>query len=77
MMPLNDIGKTLIGIGILLVMVSILVVLAGKFSFLGKLPGDLIIQTENISCFVPIVSSIILSLLLTIILNVLLRMINK
>ena len=77
MMPLNDTGKIFIEIGILLVMVGILVILAGKFSFLGKLPGDLVIQTENISCFIPIVSSLVISLLLTIVLNILLRMINK
>ena len=49
----------------------------GKFSGGGHLPGDIVIQTENFSCWFPIVSSIVLSIVLTILLNLILRWLNR
>jgi hypothetical protein len=37
------------------------------------MPGDIRIQREGFSCFVPIVSSIVLSILLTLLLNLFFR----
>ncbi len=44
---------------------------------LGRLPGDIRIQTGNITCVIPIVTSILLSLVLTILLNIIVRFLNK
>jgi hypothetical protein len=51
--------------------------LIGKVPGLGRLPGDIVIQRDNLSCVFPIVTSIILSILLTVLLNVILRLINR
>ncbi len=40
---------------------------------LGKLPGDIVIQGKNITCFIPLATSIILSILFTIILTLITR----
>ena len=74
---MEEIGKYLIGIGIVIVIVGLILLLSDKVSFLGKLPGDIAIQTKNISCFIPIASSILLSLVLTVVLNIILRIMNK
>ena len=51
------------------------------FSRLGinlfQLPGDIRLQSGNITCLVPLVTSIILSILLTVILNLVIRFLNK
>jgi len=44
---------------------------------LGKLPGDIKIQGENASLYIPCMTSIILSIVLTIVLNIIIRFINK
>jgi len=69
---LQTLGKYLILLAAGLAIVGGLFILGGRLGF-GALPGDVRIQREGFSCFVPIVSSIVISLLLTLILNLLLR----
>jgi hypothetical protein len=44
---------------------------------LGRLPGDIRIEGENVSCYAPIVTMIILSVVLTIVLNIVVRLLNR
>jgi hypothetical protein len=45
---------------------------------LGRLPGDIQVQLgNNVSCFFPIVTMLLLSLLLTIVVNVVIRLLNR
>ena len=76
-MSFDDLGKWLVLAGIVLVLLGGLMWLLGRIPFFGNLPGDIRIQTQNVSCFIPIVSMIILSVLATIILNVIIRIVNK
>ena len=46
-------------------------------SNLGNLPGDIRIETQGFSCFIPIVSMILISVVLTIVLNIIVRLINR
>jgi uncharacterized membrane protein len=65
-------GKTLIFLGVLLVLVGIFLHFGGKFG-LGKLPGDIYYRKGNFSFYFPVVSSIVISIILTIILNIFFR----
>jgi len=76
-MNFDDLGKWLVVAGIVLVLLGGLMWLLGRIPFFGNLPGDIHIQTQNVSCFIPIVSMIILSVLATIILNIIIRIVNK
>lgn len=69
----DSFGKTLIVVGVLLIIVGIVFYFGGKFLSLGRLPGDIHIQKENYSFHFPIVTSIVLSVILTIILNIISR----
>jgi hypothetical protein len=40
---------------------------------LGKLPGDLVIQGKNITCILPLATSILLSIVLSVILTLISR----
>ncbi|OGK13981.1 hypothetical protein A3C98_01650 [Candidatus Roizmanbacteria bacterium RIFCSPHIGHO2_02_FULL_37_15] len=61
-------GNVLIFTGILLLIFGVLFNLIQKFH-LPLLPGDILIQKDNYTFYIPIVTSIIISVVLTIILN--------
>ena len=69
------------GIGKLLTIVGIVITLIGLcmtyapwlISWFGKLPGDIRMEGENHSIFIPITSMIIISVVLTLIINLFFR----
>lgn len=73
MNPLEDIGKTLIFIGIILLLLGGGMLLLQKIPFLGRLPGDIYIKKGNFTFYFPLVTCILLSLFLTIILSLFFR----
>jgi hypothetical protein len=79
-MDLQSIGRVMIVIGIGIALFGGLLLILGRipfFSNLGSLPGDIRIQGQGFSCFVPVVSMILISIILTIILNIIIRIINR
>jgi hypothetical protein len=60
------IGKMLIILGIVLIIVGIGFLFGDKIPFIGKLPGDILINKERFSFYFPITTSIIISIILTI-----------
>ncbi len=66
-------GKSLIVIGLIIALVGVVITLAGKLPWLGRLPGDIYVKRENFTFYFPIATSIILSLLLSFILWLLRR----
>lgn len=69
----ESVGKTLMIFGLLLLVAGAVVYFGGKYSLLGKLPGDIHVERENFSFHFPVVTSLIVSIVLTIILNLFLR----
>jgi hypothetical protein len=77
-MDLSSLGKGIAVLGVVLVIVGGSLWLLGKAGLpLGRLPGDLRIERENVSCYVPIVTMILVSLVLTVLLNVIVRLLNR
>jgi hypothetical protein len=68
----NQLGRGLIVMGVLLAVVGVALVLGGKLG-LGRLPGDLVVERKNFTFSFPIVTSIVVSLVLTVLANLLLR----
>ena len=60
---MGDLGKSIIFIGVVLVIVGILVTVAGKIPGVGKLPGDILIKKENFSFYFPLTTCILLSII--------------
>lgn len=86
MIDSSSLGKILVVMGGLIVMAGLILLLVGKVPFLGhlaqemarlRLPGDITFRRGNVSCYVPIVTSILLSLLLTLILNLIARLLSR
>jgi hypothetical protein len=67
----NDLGKLLIGFGIVMIIVGWILLLggnvAGKVPWLGRLPGDIRIERGNWSFYFPIVTCLVISAILTLI----------
>jgi Protein of unknown function (DUF2905) len=57
-------GRFLVIAGIVLLVLGLLWPWIGKLG-LGRLPGDIVIERENFTLYLPIMTSVILSLLLT------------
>ena len=73
---MNTTAKTLILVGVLLVVIGLLWQLAGRFVPLGRLPGDIVIEGERSKFYFPIVTCLILSVALSLVLTVW-RMLSK
>ncbi len=76
-MDLTGMGRILLVLGGLLAVLGLVLLLAGRIPFLGQLPGDITLSRGNVSCYIPIVTSILLSLLLTLILNLVIRLLAR
>ena len=77
-MDVSQVGKWLVVAGVVLVGLGALAWAAGRTGLpLGRLPGDIRIERGGFSCFIPIVTSILLSLLLTLALNIIVRFFNR
>lgn len=57
-------GKTLILIGLLLVVLGLVLTFAEKIPWLGRLPGDIVVKRENFTFYFPLATSIIISIIL-------------
>jgi hypothetical protein len=62
---MNDLGKSIIAVGIVLIIIGIIMTLAGKIPGAGKLPGDILIKKENFSFYFPLTTCILLSIVLS------------
>ena len=70
---MRDIGKLLIVLGGVTVVVGVLVLLAARIPWLGRLPGDVVVRRGPVTFYFPVVTSIVVSIVLTILLNLFLR----
>lgn len=62
---MQEIAKTLILFGIVLVAVGIFLMFVNKIPFLGRLPGDIYIQKKNFTFYFPFATSILVSIVLS------------
>ncbi|MDJ1479309.1 DUF2905 domain-containing protein [Cytophagaceae bacterium YF14B1] len=61
-------GRTLIILGIILVVVGIGITYGPRLPFLGKLPGDILVKKENFTFYFPLATSILLSVVFSLVL---------
>jgi hypothetical protein len=64
-----DLGKILLGLGLVMVVLGAILLVAGgsagKVPWLGRLPGDISVERENWRFFFPLGTSILLSVVLS------------
>jgi Protein of unknown function (DUF2905) len=63
---MQDIGKMLLGIGVLLAVIGAAILLAGRFGLpLGRLPGDFTYRGKSLTFYFPLGTSILISVVLS------------
>lgn len=70
---MTGLGKTLIYLGVLLVVVGLILSLSGKIPWLGHLPGDIYIQRERFTFYFPLTTCLLISIIITLVLYFLRR----
>ena len=61
-------ARLLIGAGVILIIAGLAWLGIGKLPGLGRLPGDILIQRERFTFYLPLTTCLVLSLLLSLIL---------
>jgi len=68
---MNDIGKTLVIVGVALVVLGAALWLGDKTPWFGKLPGDIRIEREHYKLYFPLTTCLLISILLTVVFRLL------
>ena len=74
---MEDVGRLLIILGLVVVFVGVVFLLAGRLPFLGHLPGDIRIQTDGVSCVIPLATSLLISVILSLLLSLLMNLLQR
>ena len=65
---MGDLGKTIIGLGALLIVVGLIMWLAAdKLSWLGRLPGDIRVARPGFRFYMPITTMLLFSVVLSVV----------
>ena len=70
---LEGIGRLLLIGGVILAVLGVILILAPNLPFIGRLPGDIRIESDNVRVYLPLGTMLIVSLILTLLLNLLNR----
>lgn len=63
---MQHIGKLLIVTGAVISLIGAVLFFSDRTSWLGKLPGDILLERKNFTFYFPLATSILISILLTI-----------
>ena len=66
-------GRLLILVGVVSIVAGLVLLIAPRVPWLGRLPGDVIVERGRFTLYVPIVTSLVVSIVLTILLNLFFR----
>lgn len=68
---MRELGKVLVGFGLLMIVLGVVLFIAGNLSgrmpWLGRLPGDIYVQRDDWRFYFPLTTSILISIVLTLI----------
>jgi hypothetical protein len=68
-MELAQFGRVLVLIGAVILGFGVLLVVADRVPFIGRLPGDISVRGDGWTLYAPLATSIVLSVLLTAVLS--------
>jgi len=68
-MELAQFGRVLVLVGAAILAFGVLLVVADRVPFIGRLPGDITLRGDGWALYAPLATSIVLSVLLTVVLG--------
>jgi Zn-dependent protease with chaperone function len=66
---MQGLGRLLVLVGLLVALAGVVLLVADRIPWLGRLPGDILVRRGPVTFYFPIVTSIVLSILFTVLLN--------
>jgi hypothetical protein len=73
-MALDSLGKWVLLAGLVLAAIGLLLIVAPKVPFVGRLPGDFLVKRDGFTFYFPLVTMVLVSLVLTLVLNLVARL---
>ena len=70
---MEGLGRLLILFGIIAVIAGCVLLFLPRIPWLGRLPGDIVVQRERFTLYFPLATSIVVSIVLTLLLNLFFR----
>ncbi|MGW8273198.1 MAG: DUF2905 domain-containing protein [Thermodesulfovibrionales bacterium] len=71
--PSADLGKILLITGVIISLVGVALLLSGKVTWIGRLPGDIMIKRRGFTFYFPLATSILASVIVSLILYLISR----
>jgi hypothetical protein len=66
---MHELGRLLVVVGAIALLAGVVLMLAPRMPWLGRLPGDIVINRGPVSVYFPVATSIVISIVLTLLLN--------
>ena len=66
---MQEVGRFLVIVGVVAVIAGVVLMLAPRIPWLGRLPGDIVVNRGPLTLYVPLMTSLIVSVVLTLVLN--------
>jgi hypothetical protein len=70
---LEPLGRSLIVLGVIIVVLGALLVVGPRIPFLGRLPGDIRFERDGMTIYIPIATMILVSIIASVVLAILTR----
>jgi len=67
---MQELGRVLVVAGVIAVLAGVVLMLAPRIPWLGRLPGDIVVQRGRLTLYAPLMTSLVLSVVVTLLLNV-------
>jgi len=66
---MQELGRVLVVAGVIAVLAGVVLMLAPRIPWLGRLPGDIVVQRGPLKLYAPLMTSLVLSVVVTLLLN--------
>ena len=70
-------GKTIIVVGLVIVVIGLIIYFSDRIPLVGRLPGDIVIKRESFSLYFPLGTCILLSIVISIVISIVLYLIRR
>ena len=70
---LQAVGWSMVVLGAVIAVIGLFLVLGPRIPFLGHLPGDIVIQRENVTIYLPLGTMVVVSIVVSVVLAILRR----
>ncbi len=77
MNPLDALGRMILVAGGVLVALGLVLLVLSRVPFAGRLPGDFHLRWGSVSCYLPLMTGVVVSIVATLILNLLVWLLRK